>query len=220
MRAVVAGMIKKASFYLSTIGDATGSDLFWKRVFDVAVSASILLVTLPLTAIAALAILLEDGGPVFSRRTLTGRHGLPFQMLRLRVLNVEAEAAAAIRARADAAWDLTLVGQFLQFCRIDEIPQLLSVIAGDMSIIGPKPLSPRVSTLWAQRLPLFANRHAVKPGLIGCARDSYPSGNSLAAVRGMLKHDLDYLARRSLAEDMAILFGTITDPNWLQSEDA
>jgi len=213
-------MIKKSSIILSPIGAMSGTDLAWKRTFDVVLSSLILLLTLPLSALAALAIALEDGGPILATRIRIGHHGRRFELLSFRTLRIDADLAARNGDRDDNEAELTLVGGFLKFCRIDDIPQLLNIIAGDMSLIGPKPVSARLRNVWTQRLPLFENRYAVKPGLIGCTRDRYPDAESLAEARDMLKYDLDYVARQSLAEDFAILASTVTDPRWLQSEDA
>ena len=179
-----------------------------RRAADIALSLAMLIVTAPLMALAALAIRLESPGPVLYRQERAGLHGSGFTLLKFRSMRIDAEAAgpawAALRdPRA------TRIGGFLRRSRIDELPQLLNVLRGEMSFVGPRPERPHFVDQLATAIPFYRDRTALKPGITGWAQVNYPYGASVEDARQKLSYDLYYVKRRSLFLDLLILIATV-----------
>jgi sugar transferase (PEP-CTERM system associated) len=179
-----------------------------KHAFDVGVSAIVLIVTLPVMLAAALAILLETGKPILYRQKRVGENGKAFEILKFRSMRVDAEKDGVARwARKDDD-RVTRVGRFLRLTRIDELPQLVNVLRGDMSFVGPRPERPPFVTEISRNVPAYATRHSVKPGITGWAQIRYPYGASVEDAKQKLQFDLYYVKNHSLFLDLVIMFQT------------
>ncbi|WP_119462934.1 sugar transferase [Rhodospirillaceae bacterium SYSU D60014] len=176
-----------------------------KRTSDIVIGLALLFFTLPATALTTLAILLEDGRPIFYRQERVGLNGRIFSVLKFRTLRVDPENEGIPRWAAINDSRVTTVGAFIRKMRIDEIPQIYSVLRGDMSFIGPRPELPSVVADLAREIPFYQYRHIVKPGIIGWAQVNQPYGASLKDARQRLTHDLYYLKNRSLILEFTIL---------------
>jgi lipopolysaccharide/colanic/teichoic acid biosynthesis glycosyltransferase len=169
------------------------------RTLDIALAALFLLVSLPLTLPIALAVLLTSGAPLFYCGERVGRDGQIFTMLKFRTLRRGAEARLGpylgpeLVARTQA--ETTRIGAWLRATQLDEIPQLLNVVQGDMSLVGPRPIRPRFFEELADDLPGYWQRLVVRPGLTGFAQVRKGYETSMAEK---LAHDLEYIADRSL----------------------
>jgi sugar transferase (PEP-CTERM system associated) len=180
-----------------------------KRAFDVAVSLGLLLAAAPLAVLAALAIYLEDRGPILYRQVRTGHNGRSFRMLKFRSMRVDAEAdgRAVWASRNDAR--TTRVGAWIRRLRIDELPQLVNVLAGHMSLVGPRPERPEFTAELSRQVPFYDQRHFVKPGITGWAQVRYGYGASAQDAQAKLEYDLYYVKHHSLALDLMVLVQTV-----------
>jgi sugar transferase (PEP-CTERM system associated) len=179
-----------------------------KRTFDIVVSSAFLLVTLPITLVAALVVKLESRGPALYRQERVGLHGEPFMVLKLRSMRQDAEVAGAQWAR-ERDPRVTRVGAFIRKMRIDELPQLINVLRGDMSFVGPRPERPYFVEQLSAAIPFYRERHCVKPGITGWAQVNYPYGASLEDARQKLSYDLYYAKNHSLFLDFIIILSTV-----------
>lgn len=179
-----------------------------KRMADVAVATLLLLLTLPVIGLAALLIWLQDRGPVFYVQERSGWMGQTFQLLKLRSM-------ACARPDAPATWTqpgdqrITPVGLLLRRTRLDELPQLLNVLWGDMSLIGPRPERPELEHELELRIPHYRKRHWMRPGLSGWAQVCAPYAASVEEAELKLSYDLFYLRHWSTWLDLLILAKTI-----------
>ncbi|HUB46658.1 MAG TPA: exopolysaccharide biosynthesis polyprenyl glycosylphosphotransferase [Acetobacteraceae bacterium] len=180
-----------------------------KRGLDIAVSLTLLVMALPVMLIAALAIKLESPGPVLYRQQRVGLYGTPFTLLKFRSMRVDAEASGNPRWAQRRDPRVTRVGRFIRPLRIDELPQLINVLLGEMSMIGPRPERPHFVRHLADVIPLYRQRSYVKPGVTGWAQVNYPYGASVEDAREKLAYDLYYIKNRSLLLDLLILFATV-----------
>ena len=172
------------------------------------VASGLLLLTAPLLLAAAALIRLEDGGPIFYGQQRTGLYGERILIWKLRSMRQNAESSGARWAsRNDAR--ITTVGNWLRRLRIDELPQLVSVLSGDMSLIGPRPERPELELDLEERIPHYRVRHWVRPGLSGWAQVCYPYGASIEDSRMKLSYDLYYLRNANLMLDFLILIKTL-----------
>ncbi|MFN9631152.1 MAG: exopolysaccharide biosynthesis polyprenyl glycosylphosphotransferase [Cyanobacteriota bacterium] len=179
-----------------------------KRSIDLVGAGALGLVTLPLMVAAAMLIWITDRGPVFYGQTRTGLYGKPFKIWKLRTMRLDAESGGARWAsRTDDR--ITPVGRWLRRLRIDELPQLLAVILGEMSLIGPRPERPELEEELERRIPHYRVRHWIRPGLSGWAQVCFPYGASVADSRMKLSYDLYYLRNANLLLDLLILIKTI-----------
>lgn len=185
-----------------------------KRLFDFAVSGSLLVLTLPITLMTMLAILIEDGRPIFYRQIRVGQNGRPFEMLKFRSMIADAEKDGVARWASKRDDRVTLVGRFIRLVRIDEIPQVYNVLRGDMSIVGPRPERPAFEDDLKAVVPFYDCRHAVKPGITGWAQINYPYGASVEDAREKLKYDLFYIKNKTLILDLLILLQTFRIVLW------
>ena len=166
----------------------------YKRLFDLVVVVAALVLLSPLWLVAgvaiALAIRIEDGGPVLYRQTRLGRGGRPFRILKLRTMVVGAEdGTGPVRAaRRDAR--VTAVGRFLRRFHLDEAPQVVNVLRGEMSLVGPRPERPALAARFAREAPGFARRLRVRPGVMGLAQ---ASGSYHWSARRKLQYDNLYI---------------------------
>lgn len=176
---------------------------FGKRVFDLlAASIALSVLSLPMIAVA-LAVRAEDGGPVFFRQKRVGRGCRPFHMLKFRSMVVNAEKIGGFATAAGDA-RITRVGRFIRRTSLDELPQLLNVLRGDMSLVGPRPDVPAQQSLY--RPEDWRLRHVVRPGITGLAQATSRS-NATAEERTQM--DLEYAASASLMFDIKIILLTV-----------
>ena len=178
-----------------------------KRGMDVAAAGAAMLVLLPFLPLAALAIWLEDRGPVFYRQERMGLDGRPFMILKFRSMRVDAEASSG------PVWAIrddprrTRVGSFLRHWSLDELPQLWNVFTGDMSVVGPRPERPAFVREFKHKIPQYMLRHRVKAGITGWAQVHGWRGNT--SIKKRLQYDLYYIENWSLGLDLKILWMTL-----------
>ena len=180
-----------------------------KRMFDIFVSSIVLLLTLPFTLTAAILIKLESPGPVLYRQERVGLHGRPFMVLKLRSMRQDAETGGAPQWAQLRDPRVTRVGAFTRKTRIDELPQLINVLRGDMSFVGPRPERPFFVDQLSKQIPFYSERHCVKPGITGWAQINYPYGASLEDSRQKLSYDLYYVKNHGLFLDFIIILSTV-----------
>ena len=181
----------------------------FKRLFDIVASLALLIVSLPLIVITALAIKLESRGPAFYRQRRVGLYNQGFDIVKLRSMRQDAEVAGkAVWAEKDDP-RITRIGRIIRKLRIDELPQTWSVLKGEMSFVGPRPERPQFVDDLEQQLPYYAERHMVKPGITGWAQINYPYGASIDDSRQKLEYDLYYAKNYSPFLDLLILLQTI-----------
>jgi sugar transferase (PEP-CTERM system associated) len=188
-------------------------DRFLKRVFDLIVSSLVLALTAPLILAGIISIRLEGPGPVFYRQERVTLDGRVFWIMKLRTMRVNAEAAGAVWA-AEKDNRITKAGNFLRRARIDELPQLVNILRGDMSFVGPRPERPMFVDELAAQIPLYHERHMVKAGLTGWAQINYPYGASVDDARSKLSYDLYYVKNFSILFDFVILLQTLRVVLW------
>ncbi|RSY83921.1 TIGR03013 family PEP-CTERM/XrtA system glycosyltransferase [Sphingomonas koreensis] len=181
----------------------------FKRFFDIVASLILLVLTLPLILLGALAVKLESRGPAFYRQRRVGLYGQGFDIIKLRSMRVDAEVGGkAVWAEKDDP-RITRVGRFIRKVRIDELPQCWSVLKGEMSFVGPRPERPQFVEDLEAKLPYYAERHMVKPGITGWAQINYPYGASIEDSRQKLEYDLYYAKNYSPFLDVLILLQTL-----------
>ncbi|MBA2303475.1 MAG: TIGR03013 family PEP-CTERM/XrtA system glycosyltransferase [Acidobacteria bacterium] len=184
-----------------------------KRTFDMVLALVGLIVAAPLMALTALAVLLESGRPILYRQERVGENGRVFTLAKFRSMRQDAEQGTPIWASAEDN-RVTRVGRFIRRTRLDELPQLWNVWRGDMSFVGPRPERPFFIAQLAAQIPLYEQRHAVKPGLTGWAQVKYRYGASIEDSLEKLRYDLYYVKHMSLPFDLTILFDTVKVVLW------
>ncbi|MHB1186281.1 TIGR03013 family XrtA/PEP-CTERM system glycosyltransferase [Thiobacillus sp.] len=185
-----------------------------KRLFDLLVSAAMLMVSLPIMALAALLIKLESPGPVLYRQERVGQGGRNFTILKFRSMCVDAEKDGKPRWAGQNDSRVTLTGRAIRRTRIDELPQIFNVFFGDMSFVGPRPERPYFVQDLTQKIPYYGVRHTVKPGITGWAQVRYPYGANDEDAMHKLQYDLYYVKNHSLFLDLMILFQTAQVVLW------
>jgi sugar transferase (PEP-CTERM system associated) len=188
-------------------------DRFLKRLFDLVASLLVLALTSPVLLFATVAIRWEGPGPVLYRQERVTQGGRHFWILKLRTMRVDAEASGAVWA-ATKDNRITRVGAFLRRTRIDELPQLVNVLRGAMSFVGPRPERPVFVAELVRQIPLYNERHMVKAGLTGWAQINYPYGASVDDARSKLSYDLYYVKNFSVLFDLVILLQTLRVVLW------
>ena len=180
-----------------------------KRTFDIVVSALMVTATLPVMAIAALAVMLETGRPVLFRQERVREHGKTFFMMKFRSMRQDAEKDGKPRWAATDDDRITRVGRFIRSTRIDELPQLFNVLKGDMSFVGPRPERPFFVDKLTEAIPYYGIRHNVKPGITGWAQVRLPYGATVDDAKEKLEYDLYYVKNHALFLDLMIMFETV-----------
>jgi len=184
-----------------------------KRMFDIAASSLLLALTLPVIALFALLVKIDSRGPAFFRQVRVGLYGEPFVVLKLRSMRTDAEKDGAKWAEKDDP-RITRLGRFIRKVRIDELPQVWTVLKGQMSFVGPRPEVPSFVDDLEQQLPYYAERHMVKPGITGWAQINYPYGASVEDARAKLEYDLYYAKNYTPFLDLLILLQTLRVVLW------
>jgi exopolysaccharide biosynthesis polyprenyl glycosylphosphotransferase len=185
-----------------------------KRVFDISASLVLLIVALPLILFGAIAVKLDSKGPAFFRQTRVGLFGEHFQLVKLRSMRTDAEADGKAKWAEKDDPRVTRVGKWIRLLRIDELPQIWSVLKGDMSFVGPRPERPEFVADLEEKLLYYSERHMVKPGITGWAQINYPYGASLQDARAKLEYDLYYAKNYTPFLDILILLQTLRVVLW------
>lgn len=180
-----------------------------KRLFDVLGASVLILLSLPLMVLAALAIKLESNGPILYRQERVGLNNSPFNVVKFRSMRTDAEKDGVPRWATAGDSRVTRVGRVIRKLRIDELPQLFSVLKGDMSLVGPRPERAFFVDKLTQEIPFYAVRHSVKPGVTGWAQVRYQYGSSVEDTAEKLQYDLYYVKNHSLFLDLVIIFETV-----------
>jgi exopolysaccharide biosynthesis polyprenyl glycosylphosphotransferase len=178
-----------------------------KRTMDVALAAGALVLLAPLMAVLAVAVKLTSRGPVFYRQIRTGLGGRPFKMLKFRSMRLDAEHETGPVWAAPNDGRCTPLGRFMRRWSLDELPQLLNVLAGDMSLVGPRPERGVFVEQFRRQIPGYGQRHQVKAGITGWAQVNGWRGNS--SLRRRVQCDLYYIAHWSIWLDLQILLMTL-----------
>jgi sugar transferase (PEP-CTERM system associated) len=180
-----------------------------KRLTGLVMSIVLLALISPLLGIIAIAIKLDSKGPVFFSQSRCGQDGKPFNVLKFRSMIDNAEAETGPQWASDDDWRITRVGHILRKFRLDELPQIINVLKGEMSFVGPRPERPEFVETLTTKIPYYSERHTVKPGITGWAQVSYGYGASVEAAMEKLKYDLFYVKNMSTALDLLVVFRTI-----------
>ncbi len=177
-----------------------------KRIFDILFSILFMILGFPFIIICGLFMKLESSGPMFYAQKRVGKDGREFTVLKLRSMPKNAEANGPVITTVDGDSRPGKIGRFIRKSKIDELPQFLNVLKGDMSVVGPRPERHYFVDKFSKELPRFSQRHLVKPGITGLAqikeKDSFE-------IRSKLHYDLFYISKRSFGYDMSLLWHTI-----------
>jgi exopolysaccharide biosynthesis polyprenyl glycosylphosphotransferase len=206
---VVPGGDREQSFMLSGNCGMSRIGLASKRALDFCVALVALLALFPVLAAVALVIAVDSSGPFIYRQVRVGRHGRIFQIVKFRTMTVDAERDGRALWATPNDRRITRAGRVLRQFRIDELPQLVNVLRGEMSLVGPRPERPEFVKQLAEVIPAYSLRHLVRPGLTGWAQINYPYGASVEDARNKLGFDLYYIHRCSIATDLFILARTL-----------
>jgi sugar transferase (PEP-CTERM system associated) len=180
-----------------------------KRTFDVVVALVMLMAMAPIMLLVALLIAMDGGGPIIYRQERVGLRGKPFVVLKFRTMCKDAEKDGTPRWATPGDDRTTDIGRFLRQCRLDELPQLLNVLRGEMSFVGPRPERPPFVAMLTEKIPFYAVRHSVKPGITGWAQVRYTYGASVEEARTKHEYDLYYVKNNTLLLDLQILLETV-----------
>lgn len=179
-----------------------------KRLMDLVFSIILLIVTMPVLLVTALLIKLESPGPIFYFQERVGEGNRLFRIMKFRSMQQDAEKNGAVWAKQNDD-RVTRVGEVIRTLRIDELPQLLNVIKGEMSLVGPRPERQIFVDELAKKIPYYTIRHNLKPGVTGWAQVCYPYGASELDALKKLEYDLYYMKNLSIAFDLLVIFKTV-----------
>lgn len=180
-----------------------------KRIFDIVCALILIILALPVMAIAAIAIVVENGFPILYRQERVGLNGRLFKVIKFRSMRNDAEKDGKPVWATKQDDRVTRVGKIIRKLRIDELPQLFSVLKGDMSLVGPRPERPFFVDQLTKEIPFYAVRHSVKPGVTGWAQVRYHYGATVEDSAEKLQYDLYYVKNHSLFLDIVVLFETV-----------
>ncbi len=181
----------------------------FKRMIDIVVASAVLLLVLPFFPIIAVIIKLDSPGNIFYLQERVGENQKPFTIYKFRSMRENAEKAGEASWASENDPRITAFGSFMRKARIDELPQLINVLKGDMSFIGPRPERPEFVQQISKVTPYYLERHAVKPGITGWAQVMYPYGSSIGDSVEKLRYDLYYINHLSLFLELIIILETI-----------
>lgn len=180
-----------------------------RRAFNLALAAAGVILSLPIAVIAAIAIRLESPGPILYSQERVGKNGRLFKIIKFRSMQQDAERDGTPQWAQKSDPRITRVGAFMRKTRIDEIPQFINILRGEMSFVGPRAERPFFVEQLSQQIPFFSQRHLVEPGLTGWAQVCYPYGASVEDAVQKLQYDLYYIKNASLLFDLWIIFRTV-----------
>jgi sugar transferase (PEP-CTERM system associated) len=182
---------------------------FSKRAVDITLSTILLLINLPTAIAAALAIRIDSKGGVLFRQKRTGLNGKEFELLKFRSMVHDAESRSGPTWASMDDPRITRVGRIIRYLRIDELPQLINILKGEMSFVGPRPERPHFVKQLEKQIPYYALRHSIRPGLTGWAQVQYAYSSSVEESEEKLRYDLFYLKNGSILLDFWIVLKTI-----------
>ncbi|MCL2644449.1 MAG: exopolysaccharide biosynthesis polyprenyl glycosylphosphotransferase [Betaproteobacteria bacterium] len=187
------------------------AQVFFKRVFDLAISLSLLVLVSPLMVLAAFLIVFEDRGPVFFSQERVGFGGQVFRIIRFRCKRFDEDSLNDdLLTPGEVSGEFSRVGRIIHGLRLDRLPQLFNVLRGDISLVGPRPERPSFVDRMAQEVPLYGVRHCVKPGMTGWAKvQCRDDDGSVSAAIQKLQYELYYVKNHSLVLDMLVLLETV-----------
>jgi len=180
-----------------------------KRLLDIVVTLLLAVPALPIMVVTALLIAAEGDGPIIYRQERVGRRGKRFTLLKFRSMTRDAERDGKAAWATVGDTRVTRVGRFIRRTRIDELPQLINVLRGEMSIVGPRPERPEFVAMLSEKIPFYAIRHSVKPGITGWAQVRYSYVSSVDDTVKKLEYDIFYVKNHSLLLDILILLETV-----------
>jgi sugar transferase (PEP-CTERM system associated) len=180
-----------------------------KRLLDISAACLGLVLAAPIMALVAVAVKLTSPGPSVYRQERVGQHGRVFTVFKFRSMRQDAEAATGAVWAAKNDNRVTPIGRFLRKSRLDELPQLLNVLKGDMSLVGPRPERPEFVRQLTEQIPFYGQRNIVRPGLTGWAQVRYTYGSSVEDAMEKLQYDLFYIKNLSIPFDLFIIFSTV-----------
>lgn len=180
-----------------------------KRLFDITAATSLLLLSLPIMLVTAILVVVESGFPIFYRQERVGQAGRVFKVIKFRSMRTDAEEDGRPRWASTNDDRTTRIGRFIRKYRIDELPQLLNVLTGEMSLVGPRPERPFFVDKLSTDIPFYAARHSIKPGLTGWAQVRYHYGASAGDAAEKLQFDLYYVKNHTLFLDLVVLLETV-----------
>ncbi|MCA9353788.1 sugar transferase [Candidatus Nomurabacteria bacterium] len=181
---------------------------FLYRILEVLFSVLILTVTLPITVLFGIFIFLEDGAPVFYKQDRVGKGGKNFKVIKFRSMTKNAESAGAMWAEKKDP-RVTKVGKVIRKLHVDEIPQMINIIKGDIALVGPRPERPEFVEKLKEEIPYYYIRHAIKPGFTGWAQIKYRYARSVLDSKEKFEYDLYYLKNKSFLLDLGIIIKTV-----------
>jgi sugar transferase (PEP-CTERM system associated) len=180
-----------------------------KRLVDLLASLLGIVLAAPIMALVALAVKVTSSGPALYRQERVGQQGKVFTVLKFRSMRQDAEAGTGAVWATKNDNRITPIGRILRKSRLDELPQLLNVLRGDMSLVGPRPERPEFVKQLTEQIPFYGQRHVIRPGLTGWAQVRYSYGSSVEDAMEKLQYDLFYIKNLSIAFDLFIIFSTI-----------
>ena len=180
-----------------------------KRASDIVASLVLLLTFAPIMVVVACMVRLDSRGPILFRQQRVGLNGKPFDVLKFRSMREDAEADGRPRWATLEDDRVTRIGRVMRMTRIDELPQIFNVLKGEMSLVGPRPERPYFVEQLTEKVPYYAIRHSVKPGVTGWAQVRYHYGATVEDAQEKLQYDLYYVKHNSLLLDLTILLETI-----------
>lgn len=209
-----SGHLRMDSLYPSWLVFGSGFNqgvlrTFIKRLFDIIASLLLLAVTLPIMLLTALFIAIEDGLPIFYRQERVGLAGKTYQVIKFRSMFKDAEKGGKPQWAVTDDPRVTRIGKIIRKLRIDELPQIINVLKGEMSFVGPRPERPHFVDMLTAQVPYYNLRHSIKPGITGWAQVRYPYGASIDDAIEKLQYDLYYVKNHSLFLDFIILINTV-----------
>lgn len=201
-------MVRPSWFVFSEGFHRSRLNMIFKRLIDLVCAVLGLLLASPIMLLVAIAVKLDSKGPALFAQTRVGLRGKCFEVLKFRSMRVDAEAGGAQWAKKNDN-RVTRLGRYLRKFRLDELPQFINVIRGDMSFVGPRPERPVFVDQLRELIPYYDERHSVRPGLTGWAQVQFPYGASVEDAYRKLEYDLFYLKNMSICFDAAIILKTI-----------
>jgi sugar transferase (PEP-CTERM system associated) len=183
--------------------------MIYQNIANLAIAGIGLILAAPIMLLTALAVKLTSSGPIFYRQVRVGIDNIPFTLYKFRSMRVDAEAGTgAVWAQKNDP-RVTPIGGIIRKIRFDELPQLVNVLRGEMSLVGPRPERPEFVRTLAEKIPYYRQRHAVRPGITGWAQINYKYGDTLEDTIAKLEYDLYYIKNMSWSLDTYIIFHTV-----------